>query len=244
MNFIYIYVSIIKTVKYQLHIPKPCSENWNAMTPTERGAFCSKCKKEVIDYTHASKYQLGKILDKKGTICGKFKPHQLDTDISSFKNERISKVPLFFGISSLLLLSSPIFSQQQKPELIHQDPEPFNNTEQNTNFKSKDSTIVSGVVTDGTTPLPGVNILLKGTHYGVLTDFDGKFSIAISDVEFQKKPTLLFSYLGFESQEVQLDKNNTDLKHIKMILDEVLLGEVVVVKKQNIFRRIGNLFRS
>ncbi|MHA7943980.1 carboxypeptidase-like regulatory domain-containing protein [Formosa sp. 3Alg 14/1] len=212
------------------------------MTPTERGAFCSKCNKEVTDYTHASKYQLAKILDEKGAVCGKFRPNQLNTDISSFRNERISKAPMFLGISSLLLFSSPIFSQQQ-PEPIHLDSAPSNYTEQNTNYKSKDSTIVSGVVTDGTTPLPGVNILLKGTSHGVLTDFDGKFSIKISNTIFQKKPTLSFSYLGFESQDVQLDKHNTDLRHIEMILDETLLGEVVVVKKLNIFRRIGNLFR-
>ncbi|WP_299779075.1 carboxypeptidase-like regulatory domain-containing protein [uncultured Formosa sp.] len=229
-------------MKYQLHIPKPCSENWNVMTPTERGAFCSKCKKEVTDYTHASKYQLAKILDEKGAICGKFRSQQLNTDISSSRSERISKSPLFFGISSLLLFSSPVFSQQQ-PDPIHLDSAPSNYTEQNTNYKSKDSTIVSGIVTDGTTPLPGVNILLKGTKYGVLTDFDGKFSIMISDTEFQKKTTLSFSYLGFESQDIQIDKNNTDLNHITMILDETILGEVVVVKKQNIFRRIGNLFR-
>ncbi|MFB9053856.1 carboxypeptidase-like regulatory domain-containing protein [Formosa undariae] len=212
------------------------------MTPTERGAFCSKCKKEVTDYTHASKYQLAKILDQKGTICGKFRPNQLNTDISSFRNERVSKAPVFLGISSLLLFSSPVLSQQQ-PDPIHLDSASSNYKEQNTNYKSKDSIIVSGVVTDGTTPLPGVNILLKGTRYGVLTDFDGKFSIPINATEIQKKPILSFSYLGFESQDIQLDKNNTDLSQIKMILDETLLGEVVVVKKLNIFRRIGNLFR-
>ena len=32
-------------------IPKPCSENWNDMDATTKGAFCSKCTKEVIDCT-------------------------------------------------------------------------------------------------------------------------------------------------------------------------------------------------
>lgn len=30
-------------------IPEPCSEDWNEMTPTEKGAFCNKCSKEVLD---------------------------------------------------------------------------------------------------------------------------------------------------------------------------------------------------
>lgn len=30
-------------MKYEIKIPKPCNEKWNAMTPTEKGAFCSNC---------------------------------------------------------------------------------------------------------------------------------------------------------------------------------------------------------
>ena len=37
--------------------------------------------------------------------------------------------------------------------------------------------VVTGVVTDGVDPLPGVSIILKGTAKGTETDFDGKYSI-------------------------------------------------------------------
>jgi hypothetical protein len=35
----------------QLHIPTPCSENWNDMTSNEQGRFCQNCQKTVIDFS-------------------------------------------------------------------------------------------------------------------------------------------------------------------------------------------------
>ena len=34
-----------------LYIPKPCHEDWNKMTPTQQGKFCSSCSKQVIDFS-------------------------------------------------------------------------------------------------------------------------------------------------------------------------------------------------
>ncbi|WP_345058675.1 hypothetical protein [Hymenobacter glaciei] len=34
-----------------ISIPKPCSENWDAMTPTTAGRYCSRCQTEVVDFT-------------------------------------------------------------------------------------------------------------------------------------------------------------------------------------------------
>ncbi|MCG8577504.1 MAG: hypothetical protein MI810_21670 [Flavobacteriales bacterium] len=36
-------------MKNLFHIPEPCHEKWTDMTPTEKGAFCQKCSKEVLD---------------------------------------------------------------------------------------------------------------------------------------------------------------------------------------------------
>jgi hypothetical protein len=35
----------------KIDIPNPCHEDWNTMTPTEKGAFCGVCKKEVVDFS-------------------------------------------------------------------------------------------------------------------------------------------------------------------------------------------------
>ncbi len=83
---------------------------------------------------------------------------------------------------------------------------------------------VSGVVKDESgNPLIGVNVLVKGTNQGTATDFDGSFTL--NDVD--ENGILVFSYIGYKTQEVQLSGQAT----ISVILqeDSKTLDEVVVV---------------
>src|SRR5210317_1441377 len=81
---------------------------------------------------------------------------------------------------------------------------------------------VSGTVTDNSgAPLFGVNISEKGTSKGVVTDFDGKYSISVTG-----DAILIFSYVGYNSQEVEV--NNQSI--INITLEEgVSLDEIVLV---------------
>lgn len=79
---------------------------------------------------------------------------------------------------------------------------------------------VSGTVTDQSgLPLPGVNVLVKGSQNGVQTDFDGKFKVA----DAQGK-TLVFSFTGMKTTEA---KGSNGMK-VKMADDSVVLEGVVV----------------
>ncbi|MBL8016456.1 MAG: hypothetical protein JNK43_04235 [Ignavibacteria bacterium] len=64
---------------FKIYIPEPCFEDWDKMTPTEQGAFCGVCSKDVIDFSGRSEDEIQKFLaenlDKK--ICGRFKSSQL-----------------------------------------------------------------------------------------------------------------------------------------------------------------------
>jgi len=84
--------------------------------------------------------------------------------------------------------------------------------------------LVTGTVTDEAgAPLPGVSVVVDGTSLGVSTDFDGLYSI---DVE-SPDATLVFSYIGFVSQEIARDGQNTI--DVQMKEDVQNLDEVVVV---------------
>ena len=64
---------------------------------------------------------------------------------------------------------------------------------------------ITGTVTDDTgMPLPGANIIIKGTSTGTQSDFDGLYSISASVGQ-----TLQFTYVGFESQEVRVGTANS-----------------------------------
>lgn len=66
---------------YAISIPKPCHEDWNAMTPKEKGRFCNSCSKTVIDFTKIDTYEIQGFVseNKNNRICGHFKQSQLDS---------------------------------------------------------------------------------------------------------------------------------------------------------------------
>jgi TonB-linked SusC/RagA family outer membrane protein len=82
--------------------------------------------------------------------------------------------------------------------------------------------LISGVVADESgLPLPGVNIVVKGTTNGTQTDFDGKYSI-----NAKAGDVLSFTYVGLKSQEVTVSASST--LNVTMQEDASVLDEVVV----------------
>ncbi len=99
------------------------------------------------------------------------------------------------------------------------------NTETGLNWTDSDiifQSTVTGTVTDATgTPLPGANVVVKGTTNGTQTDFDGNYTLNVDD-----DATLIFSYLGFVTQEIAVKGNTT--VNATMTEDAAALDEVVV----------------
>ena len=90
---------------------------------------------------------------------------------------------------------------------------------------SQSKTITGSVTDDVGLPIPGVSILVKNTkNLGVATDFDGNFNITIP---FNQTKILVFSYLGYTTQEVNVSK--TTNVNLIMISDQTQLDEVVVI---------------
>ncbi|MGB5818180.1 MAG: TonB-dependent receptor [Saonia sp.] len=82
---------------------------------------------------------------------------------------------------------------------------------------------VTGVVSDGSLPLAGASIIVKGTTNGVVSDFDGLYTINnVAD-----DAVLVFSYIGFASQEIPV--NGRSQINVSLSEDTNLLDEVVVV---------------
>ena len=87
------------------------------------------------------------------------------------------------------------------------------------------ATAITGQVTDEAgSPLPGVNVIHKGTSNGTTTDADGKYSIRLENAA---GGTLVFSFIGFKPQEVAIEGRSSI--SISMAPDLAELTEVVVV---------------
>ncbi len=94
----------------------------------------------------------------------------------------------------------------------------FLNFERNTRYQKRDYSNISsltydeneyrsitGQITDDTgEPLPGVNVVIKGTTTGTTTDLDGNYKILVSGDD-----NIVFSYVGFDSQEMKVGNRST-----------------------------------
>ena len=81
---------------------------------------------------------------------------------------------------------------------------------------------ITGTVVDAMGPVIGASVVEKGTSNGVVTDFDGNFTLSVNP-----GATIVVSYIGFETQEIRV--GNQSNFQITMKDDNAVLEEVVVV---------------
>jgi len=89
--------------------------------------------------------------------------------------------------------------------------------------------VTGKVVDDQSNPLPGVSVVVKGTDTGTVTDFDGKYTIQADSGQ-----VLVFSYVGFETQEVTVTGATLDVT----LQSGVALDEVILVGTRNANRTV------
>jgi TonB-dependent starch-binding outer membrane protein SusC len=97
---------------------------------------------------------------------------------------------------------------------------------------AQDAHVISGRVTSTAEPngLPGVNVVVKGTNRGVITDLEGKFSLEVTNGS-----VLIFSFIGYKTQEVTY----VGQSNLSIVLEEQPkeLSEVIVVGYSSVERR-------
>ncbi len=98
---------------------------------------------------------------------------------------------------ALLTYTSPIFSQNLPPKTI------------------------SGTITDADGPLNGVNVLVKNTARGSVSDLEGRYALLANSSD-----TLVFTYLGYKTQEVAVGSRR--ILNVNMQADATALDQVVI----------------
>lgn len=220
----------MKKVELKVRIPTPCHEDWNVMTPTQKGKFCGVCTKEVIDFTSESDEVIVNHLQKNNNACGRFNASQLDRKLIVNRKKRNH----WLSYAASFLLPMTLLSQEAKkaikntPKTIQTNTSVYTSLNIGSLHKQEkvapkiqtDSLTVSGIVTDDSgLPLPGATITVKNTNKGVTTDFDGNYKI-----NMKRNDILVISYVGYDSIEIKVTKNIHDVQ-----LEAGILGDIVVV---------------
>jgi CarboxypepD_reg-like domain len=227
--------------KINITIPKPCHENWNAMTGSEKGRFCDSCQKNVIDFTTATNKQIYEAFSKNNKLCGRFSNTQLNRDLII----RTEKSWIWIATTSAIIS----FLSMGNNEVYSQSNIEFEQTDKKKN--SDDSVVYnndlekefSGIVYDNKIPMPSVNVFIKGKQKVTYTGFDGDFKIKAKEGD-----VLVFSFLGYNNYEQKMSKTNFTVNMNSNLGGLVgFLGEVVYTKRRTLlgrtFHKIGNIFR-
>lgn len=106
--------------------------------------------------------------------------------------------------------------------VVDKKPEPI------IEIKQEKKTIKGKVTDKNGVGLPGVSVVIKGTHIGVATDIDGEYKINVVDRDI----VLVFSFVGMVSQEIKL--GDSDTVNVKLKEDKGQLEEVVITGYQSL----------
>lgn len=244
-------------ISFTINVKSPCEEKWASMDPSAKGRFCQLCEKEVIDFSNLTDKELIGFFQKNHhqKVCGRFRKTQLKT-YSTEKRKQKGFLKLALAGFTLLSIIKPTeaFSQGQpyvETGEREYGPAPVAPNEQQKSRRDN-FILISGVVKDSATTetLPGVNIQLKGSNIGTVSDLDGKFELKIKNSKDTE--TIIVSFIGYLTEEIPVksdEKEVCDLNEILLKPDHVALGETVVVggahfSRPSIFKRLSWRIKS
>jgi hypothetical protein len=211
----------------RLSIPNPCQEKWETFSPAPNGAFCQSCSKTVVDFTKLRDDEVVAYLGAhSGIICGRFRQEQLKT-YRELPLPRIYPgfVLLRAGIIWLLLaLISRVSFAANVPMPVKTEIRTVDRCEATVNVSPLNQT-VSGVVTstEDDVGLPGVNVTIKGTRTGTITDSEGRFEIR----NLKPGDVLVFAFIGLQTTEYTV-RSQEYVVRIRMEWEVMFLGELLI----------------
>lgn len=214
-----------------LSVPQPCSQKWAAFEKTSDGGYCASCCKVVVDLSRKSDDEILKFFTHRPVAtCARLKPDQLKTYTPIVQPSQVKPglALLKAGFVSLLLLVTDKQAHSQNRlgktvVTIHQQSE----STQEKPVSNVDERVIRGIAKseDDSSALPGVNVVLKGTAIGTLTDADGRFEL---NAAVNAGDVPIFSFIGFRSKEFVVPKEPMGALEIVMTLDMDVMGEVAI----------------
>ncbi len=218
-----------------VHIPKPCHEDWQQMTPVDKGRFCQSCAKQVVDFSMMSGQQvLQHIAKAAGGMCGRFANDQLQRPLLPAKQEK-KKIWWLAAAVPLMMVFEKVRAQkkqtaQSTTAAILKESDNIimgkvRMPEKNTVQILVKQTIKGKVIDENGKMLPFAEIKIEGEYTGVQADSIGSFSINIQ----QTKSGVFVetSLIGYETKKQFVPNSRVDceitLKSLENILEPVII---------------------
>ena len=223
-----------QTHKPLLYIPKPCHEDWDAMTPQEQGRHCAVCDKVLTDFSGMEEKEFGRrIEDLSEGSCGRFRADQIaDPPLggTAYFRYPLQRMRVFFlalvavfGLEVLGLQSEGVQASGFDPvgELAME-------------AESKDSIVLKGKILSDIDqePVMYVTVLARqGDEVvaGVMSDAEGNFELKVPTAKILSGSyDLVFRYLGRERVEREVGK---DVKEVVFFMDNSYsLADVILAE--------------
>jgi len=172
--------------KFQLQIPQTCHEDWNKMTPGDKGRFCDSCQKTVVDFTSMSDMQLIAFFKKPstGSVCGRLYNDQLERDFE-IPRKRLPWMKYFLQ----LIIPAFLFTSKAKAQgklrvmgdttVLIDSNKTLKNINESCNNQSeinKPKKVTGKLVDEKGGAIPNATVVIKGTRSGVVADANGNFN--------------------------------------------------------------------
>ncbi len=194
----------------QISIPQPCSEDWQRMTPQEKGRYCDACKKCVVDFTGFTDRQLyDYFIQHNGKkICGHFKSTQLNRSITlpPQPHSKLYRIAVALGLTVALVTAAEQRSFAKAPLMEYNII--LNDWDKNSTPPQTDHTTIKGkVVDENGEPLVNaiVELLNNGIVIGgVVTDSDGYYIIKTNQITSKNTYDLSVYYVGKKNETIGL----------------------------------------
>ena len=141
------------------------------------------------------------------------------------KTLKVMKLSFFlFFISIFQVFAVNNYAQTKKQILSMENTTMFANASGTNKSMLQQQKVITGTVTDGKKEtLPGVNIFIKGTTLGTITDINGKYTINVEN----PNAILVFSFMGMKTQEVPVAGRN--IINVVLIKESKGLKEIVAI---------------
>jgi hypothetical protein len=214
----------------QITIPEPCHEKWEEMIPTQQGAYCKVCSKNVVDFTTKTENEIYDILTQSdGNTCGRFTTFQLQYPIrkTEINNGWFNWRAIAASLAALVAFEETARASGNKEKCIVIEAPQVEVVSENLPEEETED-VIRGVVVDRKTydRVPLALLIWQDDSTTIETNLDGEFAIA--NIASHKNPLLFVKAIGYETEVIDVNSLRRN-KIVELFPNKLLHDSIITI---------------